>query len=354
MPVANPYIGLPPRAFWRTGVAEESPFDVKDIYRRKFEIGADDKIATAGSCFAQHIGRVLKRSGYSVLDFEPPPPWLPADLHLQYGYSTYSARYGNIYTVAQLAQLAAECVGAFSPTETAWARGDRFVDPFRPSIEPEGFSSADEVSLARRFHLQQVRALFRTMDVFVFTLGLTETWLHAPSGAFLPSPPGVLGGTFDDQTYRFVNLKYGEVQAHFARFLEALSRIREGRRLKIILTVSPVPLTATASGDHVLPATSYSKSVLRAVAGDLAATHDLIDYFPSYEIITNPAAHATFFDSNLRTVRPAGVQAVMDTFFAAHRPLRDAAGSPSQTTTREASASNADVQCEEALLEAFA
>ena len=37
-------------------------------------------------------------------------------------------------------------------------------------------------------------------------------------------------------------------------------------KARLVLTVSPVPLAATASGSHVLPATIYSKSVLRAAA----------------------------------------------------------------------------------------
>ena len=42
---------------------------------------------------------------------------------------------------------------------------------------------------------------------------------------------------------------------------------RRTPKLRILLTVSPVPLTATAGDDHVLLATTYSKSVLRAGRG---------------------------------------------------------------------------------------
>ena len=44
--------------------------------------------------------------------------------------------------------------------------------------------------------------------------------------------------------------------------------------LRFLLTVSPVPLTATASGQHVLTATTYSKSVLRSAAGFLSQNRD--------------------------------------------------------------------------------
>jgi hypothetical protein len=350
---ANPYLDLPSSAFWRSGVAEDSPFSPADLYGKKFDILADDKIATAGSCFAQNIGRFLTRNGYSVIDAEPPPQWLTAEQRAAYGYRVYSARYGNIYSVAQLAQLAAECTGAFEPQDIAWRRGDLFIDGQRPGVEPDGFDSVEDLLLARRYHLQQVRSVFQSMDVFVFTLGLTETWRHVASGTIFPIAPGVMGGIYDGSAYEFINLNYTQVAETFLGFLKTLAKLRGGRMPKILLTVSPVPLTATASGRHVLAANAYSKSVLRAVAGDLSEVNDFIAYFPSYEIVTNPAARGAFFDANLRTVRDAGVQAVMDAFFRNHPPLSNDGDTARSDAALKAADQEAAVQCEEALLAAF-
>ena len=73
----NPYSDLPKSAFWKTGVVQENPFAMKDIYHKKFNIPFNAKIATAGSCFAQHIFRHLKKNGCCVLDVEPPLSDLP-------------------------------------------------------------------------------------------------------------------------------------------------------------------------------------------------------------------------------------------------------------------------------------
>ena len=54
----------------------------------------------------------------------------------------------------------------------------------------------------------------------------------------------------------------------------------------MILTVSPVPLVATAAGKHVLVATTYSKSVLRVACEEVCQKAADVMYFPSYEIIT--------------------------------------------------------------------
>jgi hypothetical protein len=108
--MTTPYRDLPKSRFWKTGVTEESPWLLGDIYRKKFSISASDMIATAGSCFAQHITRALRLHGYQLIDCEPAPARLPQKLHITYGYSMYSSRYGNIYTVKQLRQLAEEAL----------------------------------------------------------------------------------------------------------------------------------------------------------------------------------------------------------------------------------------------------
>lgn len=87
--------------------------------------------------------------------------------------------------------------------------------------------------------------------------------------------------------------------------------------LRFIFTVSPVPLTATRTDNNVLVATMESKSILRSVAGQLAAERDDVDYFPSYEIINSPVFKGLFFEPNQRNVTRAGVNFVLKHFFGA-------------------------------------
>lgn len=347
----NPYETLPSAAFWKSGVVSANPYRMDGIYRKKFEIDRTARIATAGSCFAQHISRHLKKNGYRVLDVEPAPLGLPREKHLAFGYSTYSARYGNIYTTRQLLQLAREVAGEFIPENIAWQKGDRFVDAMRPAVEPKGLQSPSEVTLHRRHHIKMVEKLFKQLDIFIFTLGLTETWLHRSTGTVYPTAPGTIAGTFDADDFVFQNETYDEVLGAFEQCQEIITRIRGGRPFKVILTVSPVPLTATATGNHVLVATSYSKAVLRSVAGTLSARHEHIDYFPSYEIVTNPRLHSTAFADNLRSVRDETVEFVMGHFFSEHPPVAPAKDAPNEDSAGDDA--KEDVQCEEALLEAF-
>lgn len=343
----NFYSNLDDRSFWRSGVAGGNPLAPEDMYRKKFTIKPSWKIGTAGSCFAQHIARYMRKNGYNVMDSEPAPQGLPEGREQDFGYSLYSGRYGNIYTTRQFRQLVEE-VFAGSPQELLiWEKDGRFYDAIRPNIEPKGFATKEDLIEARAYHMERLRLLFLSVDMFVFTMGLTEAWVHKETGRVVPIAPGIIAGADKADEYEFVNFAYPDVVADFRAAMAVLKENR-GKGLRYLLTVSPVPLTATASGHHVLTATTYSKSVLRAAAGFLSEKHPNIDYFPSYEIVTNPAGRGVFFASNLRSVRSEGVDIVMKSFFAQHPPKQaQSSTGPAKPDTTQ------DVQCEEALLDAF-
>ena len=341
----NPYSDLPKSAFWKTGVAQENPYAIEGIYKKKFNIPVNTKIATAGSCFSQHITRHLKKNGYNILDVEPPPAELPGNLHQNYGFSMYSARYGNIYTVRQLLQLSQEAAGEWTPQDYIWEKDGKYFDALRPAVEPEGLDSREEVQRQRQLHVSRVKELFKNLDLFIFTLGLTEMWVHKESGTVYPTAPGTLVGNFDASLYEFKNAQLGEIVKDFNDFQTVVKKIRGDKSFKCILTVSPVPLTATASGKHVLSATMYSKSTLRSVAGQLSTNQPHIDYFPSFEIVTNPRMHSTAFADNLRSVRDETVETVMRHFFDQHLSFKDPY--PLEDPLLDYS----DVQCEESLIE---
>jgi hypothetical protein len=114
------------------------------------------------------------------------------------------------------------------------------------------------------------------------------------------------------------------------------------------LTVSPVPLAATASDDHVLTATMRSKAVLRVVCDMAKDSSERIDYFPSYELVMSPAHRAGAFAEDLRSVRPEVVEGIMALFLAAHG-LAPPHGGVSEDVADPVD----DAVCEDVLLDAF-
>ena len=314
--MTNPYAGAADYQMWRRAVSRVPPFRIDPGLHPRFSITREMKVATAGSCFAQHISRRLARLGFNY--FVPEDGAGLDDAARSAGqYGVFSARYGNLYTVHQLHQLFQEAMGDRRPRETAWARPDgRFVDPFRPMVEPAGHADEAAVAAARADHLAHVRRIFTEADVFVFTLGLTEGWRSRLDGSVYPLAPGVAAGAFDPEAHEFHNFTMAEVRDTLTAFVADLRAVNPG--VRVLLTVSPVPLIATYEDRHVIVSTTYSKSVLRVAAQEVIDAHDFVDYFPSYEIITTPATGGLYFEEDQREVNAQGVDHAMRSFLAAY------------------------------------
>ena len=257
---------------------------------------------------------MLRAKGYNYLVTEAGPPFDSEETKAARGYGVYSARYGNLYTVAQLLQLFQRAFSLFEPVEPLWRAGEgRFVDPFRSGVEPGGFDSETACLWDRRSHLKAVRRVFEELDVFIFTLGLTEAWRSTLDGAVFPNAPGSgLGGVYDPERHAFHNFSVAEVVAQFETFLGLLAQVNP--RARIILTVSPVPLIATFEPRHVLQSTVYSKSVLRVACKEIIRRHAHVSYFASYEVVTATGDSRRYFLSDRREVSDGALAHVMDCF----------------------------------------
>lgn len=340
----HPYRGLDPANYWKETVSPRNCLEIDNWYKKIFSISGLS-ISSAGSCFAQHIGRALRQNGYEYVDVEPAPNFLRPESHQDFGYGIYSGRFGNVYTSRQLLQLVQRSLGLFEPKDSVWEKDGGYVDALRPTIEPEPADRPEDIIVSRKSHLEAVERMFRLSNVFIFTMGLTETWVSNDDGTAYPVAPGVSGGKYDPARHSFKNLTYPEVLEDMEEFIRLVRDINPS--LKIILTVSPVPLMATATADNVVVASSYSKSVLRSVAGYLKEEYDFIDYFPSYEIVGSHVMRGQFFNPDGRTVSMFGVSHVMKQFFLEHVP-------PTINVTEEPeSADPDDVVCDEELLKEF-
>lgn len=344
----HPYVGRPDYQFWRKEPALDDMRLFDPVGTPSFRIGLEDKVVTAGSCFAQHVARFLANAGFDFLVTEQPHPLLTKSVAATLNYGLFSARYGNIYSTRQLRQLLQRAYGEFEPLDRAWQRPDgRWVDPFRPQILPGGYVSAREVELDREIHLAAVRRAIDEMSVFVFTLGLTETWMDRRDGAAYPLAPGVAGGMYDPEIHEFRNLDVGEVAADLQWSFDFIRARNPAARF--IVTVSPVPLNATAVDRHVAVSTAYSKAVLRIAAEQVTAAMPLCDYFPSYEIITSPFTRAKYFEDDAREIRSSGVKHVMSLFLRHYADLPDgAAPAAPKPAARKPAATSAPSRVERA------
>lgn len=312
--MSNPYKRLPDHQFWRRAVAAVEPFLMDPVTGTHARIGPEQRVATAGSCFAQHIARRLAVEGFNYFVTEAGEHLDPAQ-RSQSGYGVFSARFGNIYTARQLLQLFQEAFGQRPPSRLAWRRSDgRWVDALRPQIEPGGYDDEAAVQAERSRHLEAVRRMFSECDVFVFTLGLTEAWRSTVDGTVFPLAPGVAAGGFDPAQHEFVNFTAAEVSSDLATFLDGFKALNP--RARVVLTVSPVPLIATYEPRHVLVSNTVSKAILRVAADETCRRLDWVDYFPSYEIITGNFNDSAYYERDYRSVNALGVDHAMRCFLA--------------------------------------
>lgn len=349
----HPYEALSDEHFWRRAVSSRAWTAVDFMPKPRFTIGPDDKIATAGSCFARNIARYLKEAGRPFYEAEPAHPLMNAAMAAELGYGEFSARFGNIYTTRQLRELFDQAMGRRPMVEDFAEEEGKVYDLMRPSVHGIGFSCVAEARADRAYHLGRCKAMFETADVLVFTLGLTEAWLHADAGYTYPVCPGTARGQYDPTVHRFVNFGFVDVHADLVAFLDGLRSVNP--TVRVILTVSPVQLMASYTPGNVLVASSYSKSVLRAVCGEIAQGHDFVDYFPSYEIVGAPASGGVYLDADKRSVTEEGVAHVMACFFASYlaggvaKPAQENAGADPAEYTRmqQAAATLLEQQCDE-------
>jgi hypothetical protein len=345
-----PYFDLPDSSRWDKSMARRPLLEINPHTSSSLKITPATQVGSGGSCFAQKITTALRNRGYNYFVTEAAPPFLSNDDAIKNNYGIFSARYGNLYTPLQWLQLIQRSVGSFTSNDQFWSDGKgRFFDLLRPRIRPLGFSSQLEMEADVRQHLLAVKTLFEQVDVFVFTLGLTEGWQSTVDGTIYPTCPGCgSAGDFDPTKYVFRNFSVAETTDHLSQAVKLLVSLNPA--IKIILTVSPIPLIATMEQRHVLQATTYSKSVLRVAAEQAALAFDNVHYFASYEIIIGTGNTQAYFASDRRSITQDGIEHVMKCFFELYGSTSEnnqhvAESIP--TTMKAAPAQKAGIICDE-------
>jgi hypothetical protein len=349
---SHPYQGIGDHQFWSRAVTWAPPGALDPVVSTRFRVGPGDRVGTMGSCFAQHLSRHLARSGLHYFVAEQAPAGM-AELDAQARqFGVFSARYGNVYTVAQALQLFERAYGRFVPAERPWERGGVLVDPFRPLVEPDGFADAGALDADRERHLAATRSVFEDSDVLVFTLGLTEAWRSRADGAVFATAPGVNGGVWDPERYEFVNFGVDEVRDGLFAFCESIRSVNPD--VRILLTVSPVPLIATYEDRHVLVSTTASKAVLRVAADEAHRRFDFVGYFPSFGLISAATSPRNHYAPDLREVEDVGVAHVMRSFTRHYVEGKPWVAAPSAPVAPAASGPRSVVCDEETIAAAIA
>lgn len=268
----------PDAVFWPNPTYEKSPRSVHDELPWGETYGfvaKDTPIGSAGSCFAMEIAHRLQDEGYNYVITEPHTLCDNSGK----GYPDASAAWGIIFNIPSLRQLVEKAFGIRKLPKLLWQAGPAdFRDPFREDII---FSSPDEYNRKHQSHLDACREALTKCKVFVATFGLNEVWeLKSDRSVFSRAPWGI-----SPSLVRRRILTVEENVSELQRMLDVWRTFNPD--LKLIVTVSPVPLHATFRGDktHVVVANSHAKAVLRVAAEEFVSRNRDVYLFPSFETV---------------------------------------------------------------------
>ncbi|EPX87456.1 GSCFA family [Rubellimicrobium thermophilum DSM 16684] len=248
-----------------------------------FRIEEGDTIFAIGSCFARNVEKALESAGRRVLSREFDLGEIGASLE-------DPANFFNKYSIHSVLN---EVRWALERETYPGAEAIYEVGPGRYVDAQLGMARLDfpiETILAFRHRYLDAMAAVAHADVLILTLGYVETWFDRKLGLYLNVVPPTQLIKAEPERFEFRVLSYGDVLAGL-NDLHALLLRHRTRPLKMLVTVSPVPLLATFRDMDVLVANAYSKSVQRAALEEFVMGKEGVDYFPSYEFVTlsNPA-----------------------------------------------------------------
>lgn len=285
-----------------------------------FTVGREDEIFAIGSCFARGVEGALSRRGVSVAsltsDFDDFP--VRARGSRPMGFT-------NKYNPCSIAnELAWAFESGGMPAEAIVQLDEqRWIDPHAtPIFEHTG----REQTLARHRTLTELFQRARHCRVITVTLGLIEAWYDHATGLYLNANPPSSPDAADRFELRV--LGFGEVIAA----LERIHALLDAHCLpghQVVVTVSPVPLEATFTGQDVVVANTHSKALLRTAAAEWCAAHANLHYFPSFEIVTNSDRSLSWHKDG-RHVSDELVGHIMDVFVATYAEPVGAAAAVAQ------------------------
>lgn len=251
----------------------EDPFVVR--HEPGFSLNAESRFFCLGSCFARNIEEHLIYRGIEVLSkrvVSPKEEW-PARAN---GFLNKFTTHSMVQELRWLAEPPQDPQEHLLETSKGWR--DMHLTPGLQA------SSLERAVERRRWLAAEYFPRIAQADVVVMTLGLNEVWRDSRTGARLNAAPGLW--EIKREPGRFT-LEVTDVAENVAALEEARSLIKAmNPEMKIIVTVSPVPMGTTFSGRDIAVANTLSKATLRAAADAFQINHDDVDYFPSFEIAT--------------------------------------------------------------------
>jgi tetratricopeptide (TPR) repeat protein len=213
-------------------------------------LNRDARFFTMGSCFANNLAKSLSSSGYACSHMEIS----------EYINTTFANR-----------------------VFIDWLSGVVIDDAIRERIE--GLLALDSKEKA-------IQAI-KNSDVFILTLGVAAAFFDRATGDLvLPRPSGLNSRALAEK-YLFRTTSVKENVDNVLHLIEGIRKISPD--IRIVVTVSPVPMLASFEFESAVQADCLSKCTMRLVAHEVVNNSNVpnILYWPSFEIFRWAGSNAS-------------------------------------------------------------
>lgn len=301
------------RAYWHRAAWDSSDYNPNDASGRIFDGLANvtpsvasppfdmtDAIFTMGSCFAAEIEKTLAARHCRVVS-----------LPKAKGSST-SVRF-TPRAMWQEFKHAFDELPQWNSTALVFPVGGEAVTDLNYFPLNGMARSAESVARDRGNMLTRVRSVAEAR-VVVLTLGFVESWFHKPTGLHCNFfDPRLLRKHADEFEFRIID--YPEAIECLEGIHDTIARHHGDGDFSVVVTVSPVPLQTTFSGEDIIVANARSKAILRAAADTFVRSRPNTYYFPSYEMAQLSDQRTAWYPDRVH-VRPELVRHIVETFLS--------------------------------------
>jgi len=249
-----------------------------------FQLNKDEAIFTIGSCFARNIEFSLDQGGFDIpvarflrehqLSFEASPTlmlnrYTPPSIWQELEWTWATQEKGGVVSF--------EDIEPFLLT----LQNGKYIDLRTSYQRPHGVTR--EEALEWRQMLYDISKEAFACKTVVVTLGLIECWwdsLHEQYVEFYPA----MAGHSEKERFVFRRLRYDEAYKYVPRLDKPAEQEFREEHTDHDFACPAVP--HLHGRRCVIVANTFSKSMLRTVAGQIAEDIPRVDYFPSFETVT--------------------------------------------------------------------
>ncbi len=219
-----------------------------------------------GTCFAEEFSNYLKnKTNYKIFE---------------QNRFNFQANWGRVYTVKNMRQLVDY---SFNENYKIFTKEgmDGFFDPLR-DYTCGSYSSEKELVDKIKTHRNISKKILSESEFLFLTLGQTEGWIDKYENFLWGATPTKMINFYENKSnYELKNFTYDEINDDLNYVIENLKK--NNKALKIILTLSPVPSSATFFKKNAILSSSEGKAKLRIAIKNVENNFEDVKYFPSFE-----------------------------------------------------------------------